>query len=179
MLGHLKSHLQGKVVILGIGNTFRSDDGVGSLLANRIKDKVPYIVYDAGSSPENYLGKIIQDKPDNIIIIDAVDFGASPGEFRVLEVNDIKTINLFSTHNASLSLAINYLQNNLKVDIIILIIQPKTITFGDSLSPEISATLNKLEERFFRLAKNSKRQPRLAGFRTVSAHLPIRYGKVR
>jgi hydrogenase 3 maturation protease len=148
MLEHLKSHLKGKVTILGIGNTLRSDDGVGSLLANRIKDKVPYIVYDAGPNPENYLGKIIKDGPDNIVIIDAVDFSGNPGEFKVLEGEDLKTVNLFSTHNASIELTINYLQSQIKVDIIILIIQPKTIAFGDKISPEVSETLTRLEEWF-------------------------------
>jgi len=156
LLEYLKLHLTGKVVIVGIGNTLRSDDGVGSILVSRIKDKVPYLVYDAGPTPENYLGKIIKDKPDNIVIIDAVDFGGKPGEFRVAEGEDIKTVNLFSTHNASISLTINYLQSNLKADIIILIIQPKGIAFGDNLSPEISDTLNILENWFFRIAKEVK-----------------------
>lgn len=153
MLDHLKLHLSGKVVIMGIGNTLRNDDGIGSILAERIKDRVPYLVYDAGPSPENYLGKIIKDKPDNIVIIDAVDFGGKPGEFRVVEGDDIKTVNLFSTHNASISLTINYLQSHLKVDIIILIIQPKNIGFGDKLSPEITGTINELEHWFGEAAK--------------------------
>lgn len=151
LLTHLKSHLKGKVVILGIGNTLRSDDGVGSILASHIKDKVKFMVFDAEVNPENYLGKITKEKPDTIVIIDAVDFGGSPGEFRVLEADDLKTANLFSTHNASLSLLINYLQSHLKVDIIILIIQPKNISFGERLSPEISETLGKLEVWFSRL----------------------------
>ncbi len=148
MLGHFKSHLKGKVVILGIGNSLRSDDAAGSFLAGRIKGKVPYIVYDAGSSPENYLGKIIRDLPDTVVIIDAVDFGGKPGEFNLIEGRDLKTANLFSTHNASISLTINYLQSNLKVDIIILTIQPKSIAFGDNLSLEIQQALDKLEEWF-------------------------------
>jgi len=148
MLDHLKLHLQGKVVILGIGNTLRSDDGAGSILASRIKGKVPFIVFDAGESPENYLEKVIKEKPDNIVIIDAVDFGGKPGEFRVLETQDLKTTNLFSTHNASISLTINYLQSNLKVDIIILIIQPESISFGDKLSREVTGTVNTLESWF-------------------------------
>jgi hydrogenase 3 maturation protease len=148
-LKHLKLHLTGKILILGIGNTLRSDDGIGSLLATRIQDKVPYIVYDSGSSPENYLGKIIQDKPDTILLIDAADFGGEPGEFRMLEGEDIQTVNFFSTHDASISLAISYLKNSLKtVDIIILAIQPKVLVFGDKLSPQISATLTKLENWF-------------------------------
>jgi hydrogenase 3 maturation protease len=154
MLEHLKAHIKGKkVVILGIGNTLRSDDGVGSILASRIKDKVPYTVYDAGPSPENYLEKIIKKKPDTIIIIDAADFGGKPGEFNVLEGPEIKTNSLSSTHNASISLTINYLQNNLKVDIMALIIQPKIISFADKLSREIDESLNNLENWFYETAK--------------------------
>ena len=152
-LEHLALHLKGKVVILGIGNTLRSDDGIGSILANRLTDKLPYIVYDSATSPENYLGKIIKDKPQNIILIDAVDFGGDPGEFRVLEGEDIKTVNLFSTHNASLSLTINYLQSHLKVEIIVLIIQPKSISFGDNLTAPIQKTLDDLEKWFIEAGK--------------------------
>ena len=148
MLEHLKEHLKGKAVILGIGNTLRSDDGIGSILASRIKDKVGYKIYDAGANPENYLGKIIQDKPDTLVIIDAVDFAGKAGEYKVLEAEDLKTVNFFSTHNASLTLTINYLQSNIKLDIIVLIIQPKSVVFGDSLSPEVSKALTALEGWF-------------------------------
>ena len=148
MLDHLKLHLQGKVIILGIGNTLRSDDGAGSVLASRIKDSVPFLVWDAGLNPENYLNRIIKEKPDNLVIIDAADFGGVAGEFRISEAQDIQTSNLFSTHNASLSLLINYLQSNIKMNIIVLIIQPKTIALGETLSPEVSATLNSLQDFF-------------------------------
>lgn len=153
MLEHLAAHLKGKVVILGIGNRLRSDDAIGSILAGRLLGKVPYLVYDAGSAPENYLGKIIKDKPDNVIIIDAVDFGGKPGEFREAEGGSLKTVNLFSTHNSSISLTINYLKNDLKADIIVLFIQPKSIVFGDKMSAELSDTLDKLESWFFEQIK--------------------------
>ena len=146
---HLKSRLKGKVIILGMGNTLRSDDGAGPILASRIKNKVPFLVWEAGASPENYLGKIIQEKPDTVLIIDAVDFGGLPGEFKILEADQLRTVNLFSTHNASISLLTNYLQSNLKMDIIILIIQPKSITLGDRLSPEVDKSINILEGLFY------------------------------
>jgi hydrogenase 3 maturation protease len=127
----------------------RSDDGAGSILATRLQDKTPYLVYDSGSSPENYLGKIIKDKPDTILLIDAVDFGDKAGEIRFLEGEDIQTVNFFSTHDASISLAISYLKNSLKAaDIFILAIQPKTLAFGDKLSPEMAAAVDKIEEWF-------------------------------
>jgi len=156
MLGHLQAHLWGKVVILGIGNTLRSDDGAGSILAARLKNKTSFLALDAGPNPENYLGKIIQEKPDNIVIIDAVDLDISPGEFRVLEAQDVNTTHLFSTHNASIALTINYLQSNLRTDIIILFIQPKSIAFGDNLSSEVSSALDKLEEFFLQAGDEKK-----------------------
>lgn len=153
MLAHLKLHLQGKVIFLGIGNTLRSDDGAGAALAARLKDKVSYTVYDCGASPENYLGKIIKERPDNIVIADAVDFGGRPGEIKVVDSQEVKTVNLFSTHNASITLTIDYLQSQIPVDIIILMIQPKAITFGDTLSPEILKSLDELGEWFVDAAK--------------------------
>ena len=149
MCEDFKSRLKGKVIVLGIGNALRSDDGAGPVLASRIKAKVPFTVFDAEESPENYLEKIIKEKPDTVVIIDTVDFGGKPGEFKFLHPDDIKTINLFATHNASISLTINYLQNNLKADIIILIIQPKSINFGDKLSQEVADALDELESSFY------------------------------
>ncbi|MGD0336604.1 MAG: hydrogenase 3 maturation endopeptidase HyCI [Candidatus Omnitrophota bacterium] len=156
MLEHLKLHLADKTVILGIGNTLRGDDGAGALLASRIQGKVPYIVYDSGPTPENYLGKIIKDKPRTVVIADAVDFGGKPGEIREIEAGSVETANFFSTHNSSITLVINYLQKNLKADIIILAIQPKHISFTDTLSPEISQALEVLENWFSRIARDSK-----------------------
>ena len=153
MLEHLKLHLKGRVVILGIGNTMRSDDGAGSILAARIKGKAPFIVFDAETSPENYLDKIISQKPDTILIVDAVDFGAEPGEFKLLETAAVKTANLFSTHNASINLAINYLQTHIAADIIILIIQPKSITFAGDLSPEVEGTLREIKGFIYEAGK--------------------------
>ena len=150
MIEHLKEHLKGKVILLGIGNTLRSDDGVGSILAQRLNNKVKFKVFDAGPSPENYLEKIIKENPGTVVIADAVDFGAKPGEVSLLEGKDITTVNFFSTHNSSISLVINYLQSRLAADIIILAIQPATLVFGDTLSPAIEKTLAQLEDWFLK-----------------------------
>jgi len=151
---HLKLHLSGKIIILGIGNRLRSDDAAGSVLAERLQKIAGLICFDSQGSPENYLGKIIKEKPDNIVILDAADFGGEPGDFRVFEPQDFQTANFFSTHNASISLTINYLQSNLSADIIILAIQPKDIAFGDTLSPEVEKSIAVLESWFSRLANN-------------------------
>ena len=155
-LQHLEAHLKGKAIILGIGARMRSDDAAGSVLAVRLQGRMPFEVFDAGPSPENYLGKIVRQKPDSVIIIDAVDFGGKPGECRVLEGADVKTANLFSTHNASISLVADYLQNNLTTDIMILAVQPRSVAFGEGLSPEVSKTLALLEEWFYAAVKKTE-----------------------
>jgi len=119
----------------------------------RISGRVAFKVFDAGPSPENYLGKIIKENPQTILIADAVDFGGKPGEVRLLEGGSIETVNFFSTHNSSISLAINYLQSRLAADIIVLAIQPQTLVFGDTLSGTIEKTLTQLEEWFLALPK--------------------------
>jgi hydrogenase 3 maturation protease len=142
---HLRSHLKGRVVLLAVGNTLRSDDGAGPALAQRIKDKVCFQVFDVGTSPENYFGKVIKEAPDNLIIVDAADLGRKPGAWAIIEGNSLQTANLFTTHNASISLVRDYLQTNLRADIIFLAIQPKTTAFGENLSPEVSRSLDELE----------------------------------
>lgn len=157
VLNRLSSALKGKVIIIGMGNILRADDGIGVILARRLKERLPYTVWNTITALENYLEKIIKEKPDTLIIIDAVDFGGRPGEIKLLNSFSLKTVNLCSTHNISLSLAINYLQNNLKVDIIILAIQPKKISFSKKLSPELKKTLKILENYFIDYAKKTKK----------------------
>jgi hydrogenase 3 maturation protease len=110
-------------------------------------------VYDCGTSPENYLGKVIKDAPATVVLIDAVDFAGEPGEIRELFPEHMQAGNLFATHNASLGLAANYLQNNLKADIIIVAIQPKRLDFDDKLSPEVEDSVGRLKEWFYETAK--------------------------
>lgn len=157
VLNHLSSALKGKVIIIGLGNTLMADDGIGIALTQRLKESLPYVVWNTATALENYLEKIIKEKPDTLIIIDAVDFGGSPGEIKLLSPLSLKTANLCSTHNISLSLAINYLQSNLKVDIIILAIQPKKISFSRRLSPELRKTLKILKNYFIEYAKKTKK----------------------
>ena len=50
-----------KVVLLGIGNILKGDDGFGPALVHELEGKVPITCIDAGPAPENYAGKIIKE----------------------------------------------------------------------------------------------------------------------
>ncbi|MFB0527612.1 MAG: hydrogenase 3 maturation endopeptidase HyCI, partial [bacterium] len=132
-LAEFKNRLQGKVSIVGIGNRLRGDDGVGPEIINRIKNPLPsLLLFDVGEAPENYLEKIVKQKPDAIVLIDAVDFNAPPGTIKIIEKDDIKNESL-STHNVSLNLVAKYLQKETSADVFLLGIQPETIEFGKEI----------------------------------------------
>ena len=84
------SHLfKGKLVIVGIGHPLRGDDDLGPCLARRLVGHINALCIDAGSAPENYLGKIIKFSPDVVLFIDAVDFNKEPGFYKILEQDQI------------------------------------------------------------------------------------------
>lgn len=143
-LTKLKDRLQGKVLIVGIGNRLRGDDGVGPEIIKRLNNPLPrLLLFDVGETPENYLGKIVKQKPNTIVLIDAVDFGSSPGTIKIIEKDDIRNESL-STHNASLNLVANYLQKETSADVFLLGIQPKTTEFGREISQPARKGLEKI-----------------------------------
>jgi len=144
----IKPYLETKFLIVGLGNILRADDAVGLILARRLKKKTKFSIFDVETAFENYLEKIIQKKPKTLFIIDAIDFGGKPGEVKLFSPEELNTLNLGFTHNPSLNLGINYLQNKLKINIIILAIQPKSIAFKRGLSNKIKKTVDLLENLF-------------------------------
>ena len=132
------------MLIVGIGNRLRGDDGVGPEILKRLKNQIPtLLLFDVGQVPENYLGKIVKQRPDTIVLIDAVDLGASPGTINIIEKDDIKDESL-STHNISLKLVVKYLQKETSADVFLLGIQPKTTEFGREISEPIRESLEKV-----------------------------------
>ena len=153
LLGELKTKLKGKVVLVGMGNPLKCDDGFGTILASSLEGRIKADIFTAGVVPENYLSKIVKAGPDTILIIDAADFAGAPGELKFFYPHEIRSLNFFSTHNMSPSLMINYLQDSTKADVIFLAVQPKYIGFGESLSPEIAVKLKEIENFFLESLK--------------------------
>lgn len=136
--------LKGKIIILGIGNVMKGDDGAGPLLISRLKGKTKANLLDCQEVPENYTQPIIEARPDNIVIVDAADWNGPGGEIRLINEKDINNMS-FSTHDSSLQIFISYLKKHLPdIQIIIIGIQPKRKGFMDSLSPEVGKTIDEL-----------------------------------
>ena len=160
-LATLKSLLKGKVLIVGIGNPFRGDDGAGPALINSLISAVQsreknknsqflvlnskLFLMDVGEVPENFLGKMIGCGPDTILFVDAVDFGASAGSIKLIDAEDLEE-GSFSTHSSSLKLVIDYLKMEIKAEIFLLGIQAGSLKMGTGLSKPVADTVGKIEE---------------------------------
>lgn len=127
-------------VILGIGNTLKGDDGVGPYIISKIKN---IEAIDAGTVPENYIQKIIDSRPDEIIIIDAIDFGGKPGEVKWFSDIDSQNISI-STHNLPPRLFIDFIKQQTGAEIKIIAIQPKALRFNTPLSEEVKESADRL-----------------------------------
>lgn len=145
--------LKGKVVIIGIGNPLRGDDGFGPALINRIKSKISSVCFDVGSAPENYLGKIITENPDTLLIVDAAHLGLTPGAYSVLGAADLQSSGL-STHDFAPNLFLHYLQAQLTgTRIHFLGVQPQNIRLGEKLSTPVKRTLARLTNEIVKTLK--------------------------
>ncbi len=137
----------GKILIVGVGNRLRCDDGVGSHIVDLLKERVKDVeVIDAGTVPENYLESIIQKRPQRVLIVDACLFDGKPGEFRLFEPETFENLCLsnFSTHTLPLNLIAQLIITKTNAKVYLLGIQPAQRGFGEKLSPVLSATLPKI-----------------------------------
>lgn len=132
-----------RVLIMGIGNRLRTDDAIGSIVGEHFArlGKVPAI--DCGDAPENFLSKVFALKPEEIIFVDACDFGGIAGEVRVFEASDFDRVvyGLLLSHTLPLTLLANLIRKELKCRIRLVGIQPQSVMFGEGLSERVAAAL--------------------------------------
>ena len=136
--------------VIGFGNKFLSDDGIGPTIIEKIEKSGVYAdkkieIIDLGTSGTDLIFHIKQCP--KIIIIDALDAGQDAGE--IIKINEKDIDNLYNKGLSSLSLHDLDLSDTLKLvralklktEIIIIGIKPFNIGFGEKLSPEIEAKI--------------------------------------
>ena len=154
LLVYLKSVLWGKIIFVGIGNALRGDDGLGSKLVEKLRHlsslrtvDPPPDFFNVGEVTENYMPKIVAQRPDTILLLDAVQLGAAPGTIRFVRNDEIGEYS-FSTHGMSLRLAIQYLQNETGAQVFVLGVQPQSVEFVEAISETVENSLTKIIQLF-------------------------------
>jgi len=132
-----------KTLIVGIGNTLKGDDGAGPLVCQQLSGKVCAEIIDAGTVPENYIQPIVEKAPQNLLVIDAMDFGASAGTIRIFKPEQLSSV-VTSTHTLSPRLFAQVVCQNIKVNVYFVGIQPAQIGLGQSVSDPVSQAIQQL-----------------------------------
>jgi len=126
---NLLSQRDKKILFVGTGNLLRKDDGAGAYISSGIKGSGAVSSLTVEVSIENYIGKINRINPDILVIIDALDMGAAPGDYRLLNINEAEDMT-FNTHNIS----VRRVSDFFKMPVYLLGIQPESIDFGEKMS---------------------------------------------
>ena len=143
LLGRLSKLHSGKTLILGVGNTLKGDDGVGPLVCEQLAGKVSAELIDVGTAPENFIQKIIRKAPQNLLIVDAIDFKTSPGTIEIFRPEQL-TSTITSTHVLSPKIFVDMICSEINVEVYFIGIQPAQIAFGQSLSAPVSESVKRV-----------------------------------
>jgi hydrogenase maturation protease len=135
------------VLILGLGNPLRGDDGVGPRVIEELnRRKLPEGVkaQDGGTGGFDLLH--VLEGWERAVIVDAADVGRAPGQFVRFTPKDARLIESadgFSLHNAGLAeaLALAKAVGQPLPEMVIFGVQPERVGWGEGLSPAVEATL--------------------------------------
>ena len=137
-----------KTLVLGIGNTLLSDEGVGIHMLNWMQTHHPEIDdvdYIDGGTLSFTLAPYIEDA-DNLIVVDAAELQASPGTLQVFRGDEMDRFagkTKRSVHEVSLGdlLAIAHLTGCVPANRALVAIQPQEVDWGHSLSNPVKQAL--------------------------------------
>lgn len=136
----------GITLIITVGNTFRSDDGVGPYIARNVKIKNENtVVLNVEDQPENAIDQAVSIKPCKTVIIDAADFFGKVGEARVIPQENIPDTTL-STHTFPIKVITKILEEDTGSKISFIGIQPRSAAMGEGLCDEVKQTADEIIE---------------------------------
>lgn len=129
----------GITLVITVGNSLRSDDGIGPFIFQRLTSAENFKIIDAGIKPENIIDEAVELKPAKIIIIDAASFGGTAGEARIISEEHLPRTSL-STHSIPLPVFTGILKEDTGAEIVFLGIQASSMDLGEGLSSEVKKT---------------------------------------
>lgn len=132
-----------KLGIVAVGNSLRNDDGVALFLGKSLKKNFEH-VYITEQAPENFIYKLLKEEYTHILIVDAAEMNLSPGRSAVIQKEALMGGKIM-THSIPISF-FSHLMEILEVSVLILGIQPKDRSFGQSLTPEVKKGAEKVRK---------------------------------
>ncbi|PIV23562.1 MAG: peptidase M52 [Hydrogenophilales bacterium CG03_land_8_20_14_0_80_62_28] len=138
-----------KILILGIGNTLLSDEGVGvhviQTLAGRVAPEDEVELLDGGTLSFTLAGPI--ESAEALMVVDAAELKVAPGEVQVFEGPDMDAFlagnRKSSVHEVGLLdlMVIARLTGHWPERRALVAIQPEKVDWGEALSEKVAAAV--------------------------------------
>ena len=141
--------MKSSTLVIGLGNPFRGDDGVGRVAASRLREtKMPGVVV----REETGEGAALMEAWKNaahVILIDATQSGAAPGTIHRLDATRDAVPSRFfhySTHTFGVAEAVELARslNQLPPRLILFGIEGRDFSAGEKLSPQVAGAVDEL-----------------------------------
>ncbi len=141
------------ILVLGLGNTIMTDDGFGVKVATTLSSRYhfhgPVQLLDGGTLGLDLLPHL--EELESLLIIDAVDMRAVPGEIFRLEGEDVPRAfaSKLSVHQMGLQdlLAVAELQGHVPTNLVVWGVQPECIEMGTELTATAEAAVEPVVTR--------------------------------
>lgn len=145
-----------KVLVLGIGNILMSDDGYGCAVINHLRSlDIPagVTLIDIGTAAISYCADI--SSAENIIIVDTIAAGNSPGIIYQLTIEDMNTVtDTFGRfHELSIYTLVRMTQaiTGYPQKCVVFGIEPLHFGFSTAISPIVYSTIPRISDLILKL----------------------------
>jgi hydrogenase maturation protease len=133
-----------KTLVIGVGNAFRGDDGIGLVVAQQLRALAPDGVAILEQSGEGTTLLEAWGDAAQVIVVDAVSSGSAPGTIHRFEATGQPLPALFSggsTHAFGLAEAIELARSldRLPAELVVYGVEGRVFELGTGLSPEVEA----------------------------------------
>lgn len=148
---YLEEFLDGytKVILLGVGNVLKADDGIGPFIIEKLKEDLiendSILLINGETVPENFTGKIRKENPSHLILIDACLMDEKDGKVKVVDRENFSNIGI-STHSMSLSYFIKYLERDIDFNVLFIGIEPKSMELYEDITGNVKKNAIELIE---------------------------------
>jgi hydrogenase maturation protease len=147
-----------KTVVLGLGNTIRSDDGVGVLALEKLQHdpRIPAGVEMVEGGTKGLELSCYASEASKLLVLDAVDIGEPPGTLVRFDRSDLtglpggKSVHQLGLADLLATLSLVAIQPQ---EIVLLGVQPATTDWGTALSPAVAAVLPLVEAALAQLPR--------------------------
>ena len=155
------------IAVIGCGNTNRSDDGVGPEVLRLLREKRPAShdvkLLDAGTD-----GMAVMFSArgcDTLIVVDACQSGSDPGAIFEVPGSELEqrhepslTMHDFRWNHA-LFAGRQIFRDDFPVDVVVLLIEAASVTYGIGLSPPVDAAATNVVNRIGALIEERMSAP--------------------